>query len=197
MRSYLRPYSAAPRPEHVTVPATNYVVIDRHVLAESADAFRTAVTLDVLSTAIHARLREQSGLQYLVFPLEGVWHLLDSDVGFSRPENIQGRMMTKQPFELSSESLSHVKAECIKNSEGRELVDYLAAATLEPVESHEVVQMLHVGPYSDEPSTFATMNEFARVNGLNRRADAHREVYLKDVRHGPPDAFETILRVSV
>lgn len=169
------------------------MIIDRSVLAESKEALQTAISLDVLSDAVRARLN----VQYVLFPLEGVWRLLDEKISFKKPENIEGRMMIKQPLELTAELLTGIKAEILQGEEHKDLAEYIERAELRLLESHDVIQMLHIGPYSDEPKTFASMHSFARSHGLTRKGEYHREIYLRDVRHASEDAFETIIRMSV
>ncbi|CAH0287280.1 hypothetical protein SRABI133_04128 [Peribacillus simplex] len=48
------------------------------------------------------------------------------------------------------------------------------------------VQMLHVGPYDDEPQSFKLMNEFIKNNNLERTSLQHREIYLSDIRKVEP-----------
>lgn len=195
MGNYLQEYSATMQPEILFAPKTNYVIVDLNVLAESEMAFHAAVTLDALSTAILQHMQERLKLQYNVFPLEGVWHLLDKEVGFSSPENIEGKMMIKQPLGLTDELFQEIKLKVLQNTEEAGFKKYIEATRLQLYEAHNVIQMLHIGPYSEEPATFARMNEFAGNRGLPEKGEYHREIYLKDVRHVTPDKFETILRI--
>ncbi|HEV2781014.1 MAG TPA: GyrI-like domain-containing protein [Actinophytocola sp.] len=57
------------------------------------------------------------------------------------------------------------------------------------------VQVMHHGPYADEPRTLATMDGFMRSAGLVH-AGMHHEIYLTDV-NGPPAQARTILRQPV
>jgi hypothetical protein len=57
------------------------------------------------------------------------------------------------------------------------------------------VQVMHRGPYADEPRTLATMDGFMRTAGL-AHAGLHHEIYLTDV-NAPPEHARTILRQPV
>lgn len=59
------------------------------------------------------------------------------------------------------------------------------------------VQMLHVGSYDNEPTSFAEMNSFALKNNLSRACLVHREIYLSDARKVQPEKLKTILRFQV
>ena len=68
------------------------------------------------------------------------------------------------------------------------------AAPKEPVIL--TVQMLHVGPYDEEPRTVAQMRAFAEAEGLAFRG-RHHEIYLSDPRRVEPERLKTILRMPV
>lgn len=59
------------------------------------------------------------------------------------------------------------------------------------------IQMLHIGPYDDEPKSFAKMDEFAQENNLLRIEKEHREIYLSDARKVAPEKLKTVLRYKV
>ena len=195
MSNYLQTYTAMKEPEILTIPKTNYIFVDKNVFAESKEAFHTAVSLDILSNAISKHMQEQLGIQYTVFPLEGVWHLFDDEIGFSKPENIEGKMMIKQPLELTNQLFQEMKVKLLQDAEVVYLKEYIDATKLQAYEAEDIIQMLHIGPYSEEPTTFAIMNKFARRQGLTEKSAYHREIYIKDVRHVTPEKFETILRI--
>ena len=58
------------------------------------------------------------------------------------------------------------------------------------------VQMLHIGPGSDERPTLDAMTVFAAGHGL-ALAGPHREVYLSDPNRTAPEKLKTLLRHPV
>jgi hypothetical protein len=58
------------------------------------------------------------------------------------------------------------------------------------------VQMLHVGPYENEPETIVQMEAFARQEDMEFHG-RHHEIYLSDPRRVPPERLKTILRHPV
>ncbi|WP_207426654.1 GyrI-like domain-containing protein [Pedobacter sp. SYSU D00535] len=58
------------------------------------------------------------------------------------------------------------------------------------------VQMLHLGPFANEPESLKQMEEFIRNNGLQRNGH-HQEIYLSDFRKTPAAKLRTILREPV
>lgn len=59
------------------------------------------------------------------------------------------------------------------------------------------VQMLHIGPYDNEPESFAIMEDYCTQNNLRRTTMIHREIYLSDMRKTQPDKLKTVLRFKV
>ncbi|MBX9666314.1 MAG: hypothetical protein K2X93_01795 [Candidatus Obscuribacterales bacterium] len=174
----------------VCLPPSLFGTLPKTMTGDRSEIFK-------IKTVSTIQTRERLNIRYSVFPLEGVWRLLDKKIGFSKPENIEGHMMVKQPLELSVDLFTTVKADVLKAEEHDYLAEYIENAELRFRESHNAIQKLHTGPYIEEPSTFKIMNSFAESLGLSGKGEYHREIYLKDVRHALPDAFETIIRMSV
>jgi hypothetical protein len=55
------------------------------------------------------------------------------------------------------------------------------------------VQMLHVGPYADEPATLQKMLNFMQKKDMSKNG-LHHEIYLSDFRKTAPEDLKTILR---
>ena len=69
---------------------------------------------------------------------------------------------------------------------------------LESIEDGDCVQILHVGPYDDEPESFMKVDDFCAAHNLQRANDEwHREIYLSDARKVEPAKLKTVLRVQV
>jgi hypothetical protein len=58
------------------------------------------------------------------------------------------------------------------------------------------VQILHVGPFSNEPETLQKLDIFMKENNLAKNG-FHHEIYLSDFRKTHPSKFRTILREPV
>ncbi|MGE5569961.1 MAG: GyrI-like domain-containing protein [Rhodospirillales bacterium] len=67
---------------------------------------------------------------------------------------------------------------------------------IETIEEGRCVQMLHVGPYSEEPATILRMQAFAEENGC-AFAGLHHKIYLSDPNRVPPERLRTILPMPV
>ncbi|MEG0439984.1 MAG: GyrI-like domain-containing protein, partial [Solibacillus sp.] len=74
---------------------------------------------------------------------------------------------------------------------------FLNEVTFDVFQDGSSVQMLHIGPYDDEPQSFELMNEFTKNNNLERVSLQHREIYLSDFRKVEPAKLKTVLRYKV
>lgn len=59
------------------------------------------------------------------------------------------------------------------------------------------VQMMHIGPYDDEPKSFEKMKEFIKENNLEITTLIHKEIYISDARKCEKSKLKTVLRYMV
>ncbi|MGC6770064.1 GyrI-like domain-containing protein [Enterococcus sp. LJL128] len=134
--------------------------------------------------------------EYVVYPLEGIWTLNKEDVrpdGTFDKEDLIYKLMIRQP-DFVTEEVALMNIEQVskkKPSSSNNSVKF------EELEEGHCVQILHVGPYDDEPESFAKMDVYCEQNGLTRRTLAHKEIYLKDARKTALEKMHTVLRYYV
>ncbi len=66
-----------------------------------------------------------------------------------------------------------------------------------PVEEGLCVQMLHMGPFDEEPASVAKMDAYLEERGYENDFSPtrlHHEIYLSDVRKVPPERWKTVIR---
>lgn len=59
------------------------------------------------------------------------------------------------------------------------------------------VQIMHHGPFDDEPATVAIMDNYIEENGYKNdfsSARLHHEIYMSDARKVPPEKWKTVIR---
>jgi hypothetical protein len=76
------------------------------------------------------------------------------------------------------------------------LPELAAGAADEVIDEGLVLQVLHLGPFANEPETLARMYEFMAREKLVHNG-LHHEVYLSDPRRTAPEKSRTILRQPV
>lgn len=59
------------------------------------------------------------------------------------------------------------------------------------------LQMLHVGSFDNEATSFAKMEAFCEENNLERLSKNHKEIYLSDFKKVAPEKLKTTLRFEI
>ena len=132
---------------------------------------------------------------YTVFPLEGVWDI--SEKGklqdtLDKNEFIYN-IMIRQPDFVTKE-IAMEAIEIVKKKKPNVLLESVAFGS---INDGLCVQMLHVGSYDNEPSSFAMMKKYCDENNLKRITKAHREIYITDARKTEKSKLKTVLRYDV
>ncbi|TLG76561.1 transcriptional regulator [Culicoidibacter larvae] len=192
--------ASSKKPKLVEVPAISFLMYDGYGDPNSA-IYKQAVG-SLYSIAYTIKMSKMKGEQpkdyfdYVMPPLEGLWYVDGDTFSLTERDNWLWISMIRQPDFVTQEVLAWAKLEAAKKNPD---FDY-SKVRLETFEEGLCVQMLHVGPYADEPETMAVIDAFIEANGLiNQTANErkHHELYLSDPNRSAPEKLKTILRVPV
>jgi hypothetical protein len=190
---------SANKVEIVDVPKFNFILLDGRIEAgvlpgdspEFVDAmaalYGVAYTLKFTS-----KLREENPIDYTVMAAEGLWWLDSSDFEFTAREPLNWTLLMLQPEHITQEMYEEALLQLKKKKDN----PALSRLRFEPFHEGLSVQIMHIGPYSEEPTTIAKMKAFAQENNLRYRG-LHHEIYLGDPRRSKPEKLRTILRQPV
>jgi len=142
--------------------------------------------------------------EYTVPPLEGLWWLRDDAETdfFAGKERYQWSSLIRQPEFVTEEVLLWAKEEIMRK---KPEVDTSCVRLLTFTEGL-CAQVLHLGPFDNEPETLAKLEAFIHENnlitdigtelpgGMRRR---HHEIYMGDPRKAKPESMKTVLRHPV
>ncbi len=134
--------------------------------------------------------------EYTVFPLEGVWDILEeAKKNFSElnKDDFVFDMMIRQP-DFVDESYAEKIIQITKKNKPHELLNEVKFVS---IEEGKCVQMMHMGSYDSEPESFKVMEEFTSEQGFKRSSKKHREIYLSDPRKANPEKLKTVLRFRI
>lgn len=134
---------------------------------------------------------------YTVYPLEGVWDLIDKskydpEKGIDK-DNLRFKLMIRQPDFVEKEFAEQI----LELTKIKKPHVFLDKVVFEKITEGLCVQMLHLGSYDNESASFEGMEEFCIQQKLHRRSKIHREIYLSDARKTAPEKLKTILRFQV
>lgn len=192
-------YLPAAEPGLIEVPAYPYFLLKGEG-NPNAEAFKEAVgVLYSLSYAVKMLPKKgpapEGYYDYTIYPLEGIWDLSETGrrkTALDKDELVYTIMIRQPDFVTPA-----LAAEIIQKTKINKPHPLLEKAAFSKVEDGLSVQMLHTGPYDDEPASFARMEQFCAGQGLRRESKLHREIYISDARRAKPEKLRTVLRFKV
>jgi hypothetical protein len=187
-------YSAARTPQLIEVPPRPYLMIDGHGDPNTAPQYKAAVAvLYALAYGIRAEIKTAQGVAYKVMPLEGLWWVDDIEsFRYDDKSNWQWTLMISLPEAATSGMFEKAR----DTAQRKKPALPLDRVRLEALNEGLSAQILHVGPFADEPATIATLDAFIVSQGC-AHAGKHHEIYLSDFQRAAPEKLRTIIRHPV
>lgn len=201
-KEYKELYLPKTRPEIVTVPMTNYIVVrGQGDPNEAGGAYQNAIqVLYAIAYTLKMSYKTDHKIagffEYVVPPLEGFWwqeghNGIDygNKAGFCWISAIRlPDFVTKADFDWAMETaVKKKKLDC-------------SSAEFWTTEEGLCVQIMHIGSFNDEPASVAAMDDFLAENGyMNDFSPTrlHHEIYLSDPRKTEPGKQKTVIRHPV
>ncbi|WP_054955578.1 GyrI-like domain-containing protein [Paenibacillus dakarensis] len=184
-------------PEIIKVPKMPFFMVDGSGDPNGEDFAKATEALYSLSYAVRMSYKNDvvpdGYYEYTVFPLEGVWDLLDRSKPATDKSNFKYTIMIRQPDFLTEEWFKRFLEQTIKKKPN----PFLEKIRFEQAEDGLSCQMMHIGSFDDEPESFARMEEFCTEQGYIRASKIHREIYLSDPRKTEQAKLKTVLRFHV
>ena len=201
-KEYREYYMPGRKPELVRVPPMNYIAVEGQGDPNAEDG-EYARALAVLYAVAYTLKMSKKGdrriegyFDYVVPPLEGFWWQEGvTGVDYAHKENFEWISLIRLPDFVTREDFHWAVSEA---SRKKELDCSMARFTT--IDEGLCVQLMHLGPYDDEPASVALMDAFIAENGLvNDFTDArrHHEIYLSDPRRTAPEKLKTVIRHPV
>jgi len=184
-------------PMVIEIPSMRFIQISGQG-DPNEEAFATATAaLYSLSYAVKMSYKSKAVpvgyYEYTVFPLEGVWDLVDKSRPATEKGNLSYEIMIRQPDFLDNELFERFITETRQKKPNR----YLDTVELCSITDGLSCQMLHLGRYDDETTSFKRMLQYCEDKGFYRSSLKHREIYLSDPRKTEAAKLKTVLRFSI
>lgn len=198
-KEYKEFYMPKNKPEIISVPVANYIAVrgtgDPN---EEGGAYQQAIGVlyavaYTLKMSYKTDYRIEGFYDYVVPPLEGFWWQ-DNGEGIDYTDKSLFNwisvirlpdFITKKDFDWAVETATEKKKlDCSK-------AEFLT------VDEGLCVQIMHIGPFDNEPETVAAMDRYVAENGYeNDLSDSrlHHEIYLSDARKVAPEKWKTVIR---
>ena len=178
-------------PVLVELPPLKYIMVDGDG-EPGGESFQQAMgTLYNLVYTMKFRSKRLLKKDYDIMAPEGLWWM-KGKFDMNRKDRWLWTLMILVPdfvtVKMFSEAVAEVRSK--KNPPG------LERARLETLDEGTAVQMMHIGPYANEPESIAKMEAYAEGHGY-RMVGKHHEIYLGDPRRAAPSRLKTVLRHPV
>lgn len=186
-------YISPKTPKLVHIKNAFYLAIDG-VGVPGGDAFNDAVEALYAMAYTVKMTRKKNGLgDYAICKLEArYWSVNEQCLSEQDKNDWQWQLMIRTPSTVNENDL--VQASTVLLNKGK-TASVQKVRLIEHIFS-DCVQVLHVGPYEDEPVSIQAMLAFATEHKVSATGE-HCEVYISDPRRIPAERLKTILRMPV
>ena len=198
-KAYKEFYMPKGKPEIVTVPKANYIAVrGKGDPNDEGGAYQQAVGMlyavaYTLKMSYKTDYRIEGFFDYVVPPLEGFWWQEGVDgIDYSDKSTFNWISVIRLPDFVTQKDFDWATGE----AEKKKHLDCSKAEFL-TIDEGLCVQIMHIGPFDDEPATVSMMNAYLLENGYeNDFSDSrlHHEIYLSDARKVAPEKWKTVIR---
>ncbi len=198
-KEYKELYQPKNKPMIVNVPKANYIAVEGvgDPNEEEGDYKKSIGILYALAFTLKMSYKTDYRIdgyfEYVVPPLEGFWWQEGIDgFDYNHKEKFHWISVIRVPDFIKKEHFDWA----VETASKRKKLDCSGAKFI-TIDEGLCVQMMHIGPYDDEPNTVATMDAYLAQEGYeNDLSDKrlHHEIYLSDARKVAPEKRKTIVR---
>ena len=190
-------YLPKEKPTIITIPSMRFAAIEGVGNPNGSDFSNRTGALYAFSYAVKMSYKSENPPEgyydYTVYPLEGIWDLIDKKASALDKDNFKYTIMIRQPDFLTDALFESF----LERAYEKKKDPFLKEIKYITIEDGLCCQMMHAGSYDDEPASFKKMIEFVEENGYERAEMTHREIYLSDPRKTSPEKLKTVLRFKV
>ena len=186
-KEYKEFYLPGNKPQIVMVPPANYIAVrGEGDPNQEGGAYKAAVgvlyaiayTIKMSKMGDH---RIDGYFDFVVPPLEGFWWQDGVEgIDYSDKSTFNWISVIRMPDFVSKAEFDWAVGEATRKKK----LDCSSAEFL-TIDEGQCVQIMHIGPFDNEPATVALMDEFVKANGYENdfsKTRLHHEIYLTDAR---------------
>ena len=198
-KEYKEFYMPKNKPEIIEVPAMNYIAVrGKGNPNEEGGAYQQAIGIlyavaYTIKMSYKGDYKIEGFFEYVVPPLEGFWWQDGvAGVDYSDKDSFCWISVIRLPEFVTKADFDWAVAEATRKKK----LDCSAAEFI-TIDEGLCVQMMHLGPFDDEPASVALMDAYIAEQGYeNDFSDIrmHHEIYLSDARKVAPEKWKTVIR---
>lgn len=198
-KEYKEFYMPKNKPEIVSVPKANYIAVrGKGDPNEEGGAYKQAIGVlyavaYTLKMSYKTDYKIKGFFEYVVPPLEGFWWQNNVvGIDYTDKSTFNWISIIRLPDFVTQEDFDWA----VQTATQKKQID-CSAAEFFTIDEGLCVQIMHLGPFDDEPKTVAIMDEYIQKNGyvndFNEKR-LHHEIYLSDARRVAPEKWKTVIR---
>lgn len=201
-KEYKEFYMPKNKPAIVEIPPMNYIAVrGQGDPNEEGGMYKEAIGIlyalaYTLKMSYKGEHKIEGFFEYVVPPLEGFWWQDGIEgVDYGNKAAFKWISVIRLPDFTTKEDFDWAVAEA-----GRKKKLDCSGAEFLPVEEGICVQMMHLGPYDEEPASVALMDAYLEAQGYENdfsETRLHHEIYLSDARKVAPEKRKTVIRHPV
>ena len=198
-KEYKELYRPGKKPEIVNVPKANYIAVSGkgNPNIEGGEYQQAIGVLYAISYTLKMSYKTdykiEGFFEYVVPPLEGFWWQENIDgVDYGNKDSFNWISVIRLPDFVTFEDFMWAREVATKKKK----IDCNKAEFL-TIDEGLCVQIMHTGPFDNEPESVAAMDAFLEENGYENDINEvrlHHEIYMSDARKIPSEKWKTIIR---
>ena len=198
-KEYKELYNPKSKPVVINVPKINYISVRGEGNPnEVGGAYQQAIGVlyaiaYTLKMSYKTDYKIEGIFEYVVPPLEGFWwQNYVEGVDYADKSSFNWISVIRLPDFVSKTDFEWA----VETATKKKKIDCSSAEYL-TIDEGLCVQIMHLGPFDDEPKSVALMDAYIDENGYkNDISDIrlHHEIYLSDARKVAPEKWKTVIR---
>ena len=201
-KEYKEFYLPPAKPVIVTVPKANYIAVrGKGDPNDEGGAYQQAIGIlyavaYTLKMSYKTDHRIEGFYDYVVPPLEGFWWQEGIDgIEYSDKSTFCWISVIRLPDFITQADIDWA----VETASKKKKIDCSRTEFL-TIDEGLCVQIMHIGPYDNEPASVALMDRFLEENGYENDPSVtrlHHEIYLSDARTVAPANWKTVIRQPI
>ena len=198
-KEYKEFYLPKNKPEIVNVPTANYIAVRGKGNPNTPNGeYQQAISVlyavaYTLKMSYKTDYKIKGFFEYVVPPLEGFWWQENvSGVDYGNKDSFNWISVIRLPDFITKTDFEWA----VENASKKKKLDCSKAEFI-TIDEGLCVQIMHIGPFDNEPETVAIMDAFLEENGYENDINEkrlHHEIYMSDARKVAPEKWKTVIR---
>jgi hypothetical protein len=200
-KEYKDLYLPGKQPVMIDIPSMKFIMVegkgDPNTCKEYSDAMEILYGLSYgIKMSKMNGTQPEGYFEYVVPPLEGLWWVDEENFDYMNmtdKNKFCWISMIRQPDFVTEGVFEQAKINLKKKKPDLKL----EKAYLKIFTEGLCAQIMHVGPYDDEPETVKRLISFIEESGYEQDMSGmrmHHEIYLGDPRKAKPENLKTVIR---